>query len=222
MSLDKYDASYAQYIEHSILKPTATRAEIKHFCDEAKNYHFAAVSITPTHIKYAADLLRGSGVLVDAAIGFPLGTTTKFIKVAETIDAISNGADEVDMIINLGALKEKRYEAVLDEIKAVVEVAHPGVPVKVILETFLLNDEEKELVCKMAMEAKADYVKTCSGFNGGQATVEDIKLMKKIVGNCCKIKASTGIKNREIADKMLEAGADRFGTSRGIQIVRGE
>lgn len=221
MGSDKYDASYAKYIEHSILKPTATREDIKRFCSEAMEYHFAAVAITPTHVKYAAGLLNGSDVLVGAGIGFPLGTTTKFIKVAETIEAISNGAGEVDMIINLGALKGKLYEAVLNEIKAVVEVAHPKIPVKVILETFLLTDEEKEIVCKMAIEASADYVKTCSGFNGGQATIEDIKLMKKVVGDRCKIKASTGINNREIVDKMLEAGAVRFGTSKGIQIVEG-
>jgi deoxyribose-phosphate aldolase len=222
MGSDKYDASYAKYIEHSMLKLTATRVDIKRICDEAMEYHFAAIAITPTHIKYAASLLNGSGVLVGAAIGFPLGTTTKFIKVAETTDAISNGAGEVDMIINLGALKEKMYETVLDEIKAVIEVAHPKIPVKVILETFLLTDEEKEIVCKMAMEADADYVKTCSGFNGGQATVEDIRLMKGVVGDRCKIKASTGINSREIVDRMLDAGAVRFGTSKGIQIVRGE
>jgi deoxyribose-phosphate aldolase len=220
--VDKYDASYAKYIEHSILKPTTTRAEIKSFCEDAEKYHFAAVAITPTHIKYAAELLKDSDVLVGAAIGFPLGTTTKFIKVAETIDAISNGADEVDMIINLGALKEKRYEDVLEEIKAVVEVAHPKIPVKVILETFLLTDEEKEIVCRLAIEANADYVKTCSGFNGGQATVDDIKLMKRIVGDRCKIKASTGINSREVADQMINAGAARLGTSKGILIVKGE
>ncbi len=188
-------------------------------CEEAVEYGFAAVAINPTHVKYAAELLKGTNVKVDAAIGFPLGTSTTFIKVAETMNAISDGANEIDMVINIGALKDKNYDYVLNEIKMVVETAHPDVCVKVILETFLLTDEEKELVCEFAKQANADYVKTCTGFNQGYATVEDIKLMKRVVGDTCKIKASTGINSRKIADKLIEAGAERLGTSKGIKIV---
>lgn len=214
---------YAQYIEHSILKPDTTRAMIKKVCEEAKKYGFVAVAITPANIRYAARLLRDSEVKVGAAIGFPLGANTTFVKVAETIDAIANGADEVDMVINIGALKDQLYDYVENEIRQVVNAAHSReVPVKVILETYLLTDEEKIKVCELAVKAGADYVKTCTGFNGGRATVEDIMLMKKAVGDKCKIKASTGINDREIFEALLNAGAVRFGTSKGIRIVEGE
>ena len=213
---------YAAYIEHSVLKMDTTRNDIKRVCEEAKEYGFAAVAITPANVKYAAQLLEGTNVKVGAAIGFPLGSSTTFIKVAETKDAIANGAQEVDMVINVGALKDGLYEYVENEIKEVVKAAHPSVPVKVILETFLLTEEEKVKVCQMAVNAQADYVKTCTGFNGGKATKEDILLMKKAVDGKCKIKASTGIKSREEFEELLEAGAVRFGTSSGILIVNGD
>ena len=213
---------YGQYIEHSVLKPDTTRATIKKFCKEAVEYGFAAVAITPANFKYAAELLKGTNVNVGAAIGFPLGTHTTFVKVAETIDAIANGATEVDMVINIGALKDQLYDYVENEIHQVVQAAHPhNVPVKVILETYLLTDEEKIKVCELAVNAGADYVKTCTGFNGGSATVHDIELMKKTVGDKCKIKASTGINDRETFEALLKAGAVRFGTSKGIKIIEG-
>ena len=217
-----YDYSYGKFIEHSLLKPYTRRCDIERLCQEAIDYKFVAVAVTPANIKYAAQYLKGSDVIVGAGIGFPLGTTTTFIKVAETIDAIHNGAQEVDMVINIGALKDKLYDFVRDEIKSVVQAAHPDVPVKVIIETFLLTDEEKEIVCRLAVEAGADYVKTCTGFSGGEATVEDIKLMKRAVNGKCKIKASTGIDCRKRADELIDAGATRLGTSKGIRIESGE
>lgn len=213
---------YAAYIEHSVLKPDTTRADIKRVCDEAKEYGFAAVAITPANIRYAAELLKGTDVKVGAAIGYPLGSHTTFVKVAETKDAIANGAQEVDMVINIGALKDGLYEYVEDEIRQVVQAAHPSVPVKVIIETFLLTDEEKRKACTLAANAGADYVKTCTGFNGGKATKEDILLMKEAVGGKCKVKASTGIKTRQDFETLLDAGAVRFGTSSGIRIVNGD
>ncbi|MHC1771977.1 MAG: deoxyribose-phosphate aldolase [Flexilinea sp.] len=218
----KYDPSYAQYIEHSVLKPDVGETLIKKFCDEAIQYGFATVAINPTNVKYAAELLKGTRVSVCCAIGFPLGTSTTFVKVAEAIEAIKNGAREVDMVINIGALKDKKYDYVQNEINAFVQAAHPVAVAKIILETFLLTDKEKVMVCEMAAKAGADYVKTCTGFNGGQATVEDITLMKKTVGDTCKIKASTGVNNREILDTLMKAGATRFGTSKGIKIINGE
>lgn len=219
---DTYDFGYGKYIEHSILRPDTKRCDVECFCQEAIDYKFVAVAVTPANVKYAVEYLKGTDILVGAAIGFPLGTSTTFIKVAETIDAIHNGAREVDMVINIGALKDELYDFVREEIHQVVEVAHPLVPVKVIIETFLLTDEEKRTACRLAAEAGADYVKTCTGFNGGKATTEDVRLMKEAVAGRCKIKASTGIKNREIADALLVAGASRLGTSSGIRIEAGK
>lgn len=218
---EKYDYSYGRYIEHSLLKPETRRADIERLCQEAIDYRFAAVAITPANIRYAAEYLKGTGILVGAAIGFPLGTHTTFVKVAETIDAIHNGAGEVDMVINIGALKDGLYDYVRDEVRAVVRAAHPDVTVKVILETHLLTDAEKETACRLAAEAGADYVKTCTGFNGGEATVEDVALMRRAVGGRCKIKASTGVNDRAKADALIAAGADRLGTSKGIKIEAG-
>lgn len=213
---------YAQFIEHSVLKPDTTQQVIQHFCEEARQYGFAAVAITPTHVKYAKSLLQGSGVMVDAAIGFPLGTSTTAVKVAETVDAIENGADEIDMVINIGALKDGQYDYVRQEMQAVADTAHrSGIKAKAILETYLLTDPEKEKCCQLAVEAGMDYVKTCTGFNGGSATVHDIQLMKNAVAGKCLIKASTGIDDRETFEALKAAGAVRFGTSKGIKIVEG-
>lgn len=217
-----YNPDYAKYIEHSVLKPTTTIADVKRFCDEAMEYHFAAVAVTPYNVPIAYEFLKGSDVIVDGAIGFPLGSSTTLMKVSESVECIKNGAAEVDMVINIAALKDKRYDYVEREIKEFVKESSPWAGTKVILETYLLTEEEKIIVCKMAMEAGADYVKTCTGFNGGCATVEDIVLMKSVVGDVCKVKASTGVNDRAIADALIKAGAVRLGTSKGIKIVNGD
>lgn len=218
----EYDASYAKYMDHTVLKPATNKATLKKFCDEAREYHFASVCVNPANIKFVAQQLKGSGVKACSVVGFPLGASTTFIKTAETVEAIKNGAQEIDMVINIGALKDKEYETVFEDIKSVVDAAHPAALVKVIIETSALTDEEKVVACELAKRAKADFVKTSTGFGTGGATVEDVKLMKKTVGDACMVKASTGIDNRETCDKMLAAGAVRMGTSKGIKIVKGE
>jgi deoxyribose-phosphate aldolase len=217
-----YDASYAQYMDHTVLKPETGKAALKKFCDEAKQYHFASVCINPVNVPYVAAQLKGSGVKTCSVIGFPLGATTAFIKAAEATEAIKNGAEEVDMVINIGALKDKEYDVVYNDILAVVNAAHPHAIVKVIIETSALTDEEKVAACVLAKRAGTDFVKTSSGFGTGGATVEDVKLMKKTVGEGVKVKASTGINDRRVCDEMLKAGAVRMGTSKGIKIVNGE
>jgi len=213
---------YAQYMDHTVLKADTQRSTVKRFCDEAKQYQFASVCVNPTHVRFVANELKGSGVKTCCVIGFPLGATTSLVKATETSEAIRNGAEEVDMVINIGALKDGNETLVYDDICAVVEAAHPAAIVKVIIETCMLTDEEKVLACKLAQKAGADFVKTSTGFGTGGATVEDIQLMKKTVGDTMKIKASTGINDRAICDAMLAAGAVRMGTSKGIKIVNGE
>ncbi|NLU36830.1 MAG: deoxyribose-phosphate aldolase [Clostridiales bacterium] len=216
-----YNAEYAKYIDHTVLRPETTKATVEKFCREAKEYGFASVCVNPTHVKYAAELLKGSNVKVCTVIGFPLGATTSFVKAAEVRDAIANGAQEVDMVINIGALKDRDYDLVANDIKAVVDAAAGRAKVKVIIETGLLTEQEKIKACLLAKSAGADFVKTCTGMNVGQATPEDIELMKKTVGPDMEVKASTGIKTREDADKLIRAGATRLGTSSGIAIVKG-
>ena len=218
----KYDTSYAQYMDHTVLKPETTRETVKRFCDEAKEYKFASVCINPYHVSYVSEQLKGSGVKTCCVIGFPLGANTSFVKGLETMEAVKNGADEVDMVINIGALKDKNYTCVYEDIKTVVENAHPKAIVKVIIETSALTDEEKVIACELAKRANADFVKTSTGMGTGGATVEDVRLMKRTVGDNMRVKASTGINDREITDKMLAAGAVRMGTSKGIFIVKGE
>lgn len=215
-----YDASYAQYIDHTVLKPETTKETLKKFCDEAKEYHFASVCVNSSNIKYVAEQLAGSGVKACAVVGFPLGCSTTLVKAVETADALKNGAEEIDMVINVGALKDRDLDFVYEDIKTVVDAAHPKAMVKVIIETCLLTDEEKIIACELAKEAKADFVKTSTGFGSGGATVEDVRLMKKTVGYSMEVKASTGINNRAVCDAMLEAGATRMGTSKGIYIVK--
>jgi deoxyribose-phosphate aldolase len=217
-----YDASYAQYMDHTVLKPETVKATLKKFCDEAKQYHFASVCVNPANVLYVAGQLKGSGVKTCSVIGFPLGATTSFVKAAEAIEAIKNGAEEVDMVINIGALKDREYDVVYNDILAVVKIAHPAAIVKVIIETSALTDEEKVAACTLAKRAGADFVKTSTGFGAGGATVEDVKLMKQTVGDGVKVKASTGINDRRVCDEMLKAGAVRMGTSKGIKIVNGE
>lgn len=217
-----YDPSYAKYMDHTVLKPETIRSTVKKFCDEAKEWKFASVCINPTHVKYVAEQLAGTGVKTCCVIGFPLGANTPFVKAVEAMEAVKNGADEVDMVINVGALKDKDYDMVFEDIKGVVDAAHPRAIVKVIIETCLLTDEEKVRACELAKQAKADFVKTSTGFGSGGATVEDIRLMKRTVGDSMRVKASTGINDRKTCDQMLNAGAVRMGTSKGIKIVKGE
>lgn len=214
-----YDKSYAKYMDHTVLKADTTKETLKKFCDEAKEYGFASVCVNPGNVPYIADQLKGSGVITCSVIGFPLGANTTFMKAMETLEAVKNGAGEVDMVINVGALKDKDYDYVKKDIGAVVNAAHPQAEVKVIIETCLLTDEEKVTACKLAKEAGADFVKTSTGFGSGGATAEDIRLMKQTVGDM-RVKASTGVNNRRICDEMLAAGACRMGTSKGIYIVK--
>ena len=217
-----YDASYAQYMDHTVLKQDTVKGTLKKFCDEAKQYKFASVCINPANVAYVASQLKGSGVKTCSVIGFPLGATTPLVKAVEAAEAIKNGAEEVDMVINIGALKDREYDVVYNDILAVVNAAHPNAIVKVIIETGLLTDEEKVAACTLAKKAGVDFVKTCTGFGPGAATAEDIRLMKETVGEGIKIKASTGINDRKVCDEMLKAGAVRMGTSKGIKIVEGE
>jgi deoxyribose-phosphate aldolase len=216
-----YNASYAQYMDHTVLKPETVKSTVARFCDEAIQYKFASVCINPTHVKFVAGRLKGTGVKTCCVIGFPLGANTTFVKGVEAMEAVKNGADEVDMVINIGALKDRDDTLVFEDIKAVVDAAHPKALVKVIIETSALTDEEKVRACELAKRAGADFVKTSTGFGSGGATVEDVRLMKRTVGDAMLVKASTGINDRAVCDKMLAAGAVRMGTSKGIKIVQG-
>lgn len=207
-------------IDHTILKADATREMVKTLCEEAIEYKFAAVCVNPYHVEYCSELLKNSDVKVATVIGFPLGANTKETKAFETIDSINKGADEVDMVINIGALKDKNYDLVKEDIESVVKAANGKAIVKVIIETSLLTEEEKAKACELSLEAKADFVKTSTGFSTGGATVEDVKLMKSIVGNNMEIKASGGVRDLDTAKSMIEAGATRLGSSSGIKIVK--
>lgn len=217
-----YDISYAKYVDHTVLKIATTTETLKKFCDEAKEYNFASVCVNPCNIPYVVDQLRGTGIKACAVIGFPLGANTTFIKAMETLEVVNLGAEEVDMVINVGRLKDKDYDYVLKDIKAVVDAAHPKALVKVIIETCVLTDEEKVKVCQLAKEAGADFVKTSTGFGDGGATAADVRLMKQTVGEGVQVKASTGINSRQTCDEMIAAGAVRMGTSKGVFIVKDE
>lgn len=209
-----------KYIDHTLLKPEATQAMIDKLCAEAKEYDFASVCVNPYWVKRSAELLTGTDVKVCTVIGFPLGASTTEVKAAETRDAIRSGATEVDMVLNVGALKSGDLETVKADVAAVKQAAG-DVLLKVILETGLLTDDEKETACKLCVEAGADYVKTSTGFGPGGATVEDIALMRKTVGADVGVKASGGVRDGEAALAMIEAGASRIGTSSGVSIVTG-
>nr|WP_297068273.1 deoxyribose-phosphate aldolase [Thermococcus sp.] len=214
----------ARYIDHTNLKPYAMREDIIRLCDEAVQYGFYAVCVNPYRVKLAKDYLRerGAGVKVASVIGFPLGATPTEVKVFEARKALEDGADELDMVINIGALKDGDYEYVKREIAEVVKVAHErNAKVKVIIETCYLTEEEKVKVCELAKEAGADFVKTSTGFGSGGATVEDVRLMRKTVGPGMGVKAAGGIRTYEQAVAMIEAGATRIGASRGVEIVQG-
>jgi len=211
----------ARYIDHTLLKPNATREEVVKLCEEAREYKFASVCVNPTNVGLSAKLLEGSPVKVCTVIGFPLGATSSFVKATETRDAVANGATEIDMVINVGALKSKDFELVKNDIARVVEAAG-GNTVKVILETSLLNDDEKVKACELSKLAGADFVKTSTGFSTGGATLEDICLMRKTVGPSMGVKASGGIRDTETAIRMIQIGATRIGASASVGIVKGE
>ena len=211
----------ASYIDHTILKPNATTDEVIKLCDEAKQYSFASVCVNPTQIALVANELKGTDVKACVVVGFPLGANTTAIKAAETIDVIALGAQEVDMVINIGAAKEGNWTLVESDIKGVVDAASGNAIVKVIIETCLLTDDEKVKACTLAKKSKADFVKTSTGFSTGGATVEDIALMRKTVGPDMGVKASGGVRDYATAEAMINAGATRIGASAGIAIVEG-
>ena len=213
----------AKMIDHTILKPIATQEDIKRLCNEAREYGFASVCINPSFVPLAANLLKDSEVLVCTVIGFPLGSTSTAVKAFEAQEAVKNGALEVDLVINIGALKERREDVVFQDISAVVEAAKgadPKAVTKVIIETCYLNDEEKVLACQLAKKAGAHFVKTSTGFGSGGATAQDISLMRQTVGPEMGVKASGGIKNLQQVLEMSKAGASRIGASAGIDIVK--
>lgn len=209
-----------KYIDHTLLKADATKEQITKLCNEAKEHDFASVCVNTCYVPLCADLLKGSDVKVCCVVGFPLGAMDSASKAFEAKTAVSNGAGEVDMVINIGALKDKDYDYVTKDIEAVVNASKPAI-VKVIIETCLLTDEEKVEACKCAMKANAEFVKTSTGFSTSGATLQDVTLMRKTVGTVCKVKAAGGIRSYEDAIKMIDAGADRLGCSAGIKIVEG-
>ncbi|MBQ6645632.1 MAG: deoxyribose-phosphate aldolase [Clostridia bacterium] len=210
----------ASYIDNTLLKPDATPEQIKRICAESVELHCASVCVNPSYVPLVHECLKGSGVKTCTVIGFPLGMNDSAIKAAEAKLAAEQGADELDMVINVGRLKAGECEYVENDINAVVN-AVKGKLVKVIIETFLLTDEEKVTACKLAKAAGADYVKTCTGFSGGGANVHDIALMRKTVGADMGVKASGGVRDYESAKALIEAGASRIGASSGKKIVDG-
>ena len=212
----------ASLIDHTLLKPDATREEVQQLCREAAQFCFASVCVNPNWVALCRELLRDSGVKVCTVIGFPLGAHLADVKAYETRRAIEQGAEEVDMVINIGALKSRDYALVEQDIHGVVAAANGRAIVKVILETSLLSRDEKVMGCTLSKAAGADYVKTSTGFGGGGATVEDVTLMRETVGPDMGVKASGGVRTREDAERMVAAGATRLGASAGVKIVRGE
>lgn len=208
-------------IDHTLLKANATKSQIEKLCKEALEYDFASVCVNPCWVSFCADKLKDSDVKVCTVIGFPLGATTSAVKAFEASQAICEGADEVDMVMNIGALKEKDYDKVTSDIEAVVKAAN-GKCVKVILETCLLEDDEIVEACKCAMKAKATFVKTSTGFSTAGANPHVVKVMCDTVKGVCEVKASGGVRTPEDMDKMIELGATRIGTSSGIALIQGE
>ncbi len=211
----------AQYIDHTLLKPDATREQLRKLCDEATKHGFATVCVNSANVRYVAGLVRGSRVRVTAVVGFPLGASTGSSKAFETREAIRAGANEIDMVINIGALKSRDYTTVLDDICRVVEAAGSA-PVKVILETASLDHDEKVIACSLSKIAGAAFVKTSTGFGGGGATAEDVALMKAIVGDELEVKASGGVRSADDVRTMISAGATRIGASASVAIVTGK
>ena len=210
-----------KYIDHTLLKPDASQEQIETLIEEAKKYDFASVCVNPTWVSFAAQALKATDVKVCTVIGFPLGANTPELKAFETSDAIQNGANEIDMVINIGALKSRNFDLVERDIRAVVEAAK-GTLVKVIIETCLLTDDEKVRACQLAQKAGADFVKTSTGFSTGGATVADVALMRKTVGPDMGVKASGGARSYEDALAFIKAGATRIGASSGVAIMEGD
>lgn len=211
----------ASFIDHTLLKPEATAEQVKIICQEARQHAFAAVCVNPSFVPLVHGLLKGTKILVCAVAGFPLGASLPSIKAFETLTLLEHGANEIDMVINIGALKDGAYGLVLNDIAGVVQTAHnQQAQVKVIIETGLLSQQEKILACLLSKAAGADFVKTSTGFSTGGATVEDIDLMHRIVGPQVKVKASGGVRNLADALAMIQAGASRIGTSSGIKILQ--
>ena len=208
----------SKYIDHTLLKPEATQADVEKICKEAVEHDFASVMVNPCWIPFVKEQVKGTDVLAACVIGFPLGANTTAVKVFEVKDAVANGADEVDMVINIGLAKNHEFDLVYEDIKAVVDAAN-GVLVKVIIETCYLTDEEKIEVCKKAKEAGADFVKTSTGFGTSGAKACDVKLMRETVGMEMGVKASGGIRTKEDFLAMIEAGATRVGCSAGVKIM---
>ena len=206
--------NYNKMIDHTVLKADTPLETVKRICDEAMEYGFASVCINPCHVAYCADYLKDSNVNVCTVIGFPLGANTSAVKAFETKDAIANGADEIDMVMNIGALKDKNYDLVRDDVKAVVEAANGT------LVTCLLTEDEIKKACELCVEAKADYVKTSTGFSTRGATIEDVRIMKEAVHGKAKVKAAGGVRTPEDMVKIVAAGADRIGTSAGCSLVK--
>jgi deoxyribose-phosphate aldolase len=216
-------AHIASYIDHTLLKPEASEADVRQVCAEAVEYGFKSVCVNPIWVKTVSKALKGSGVLTCAVVGFPLGATPSDVKAFEARGAVLDGAEEIDMVIDIAAARADDKGALVDEITAVAEAVHAGEAIlKVIIETALLSDAQKVLACEAAVEAGADFVKTSTGFNGGGATVEDVALMRKTVGPEIGVKASGGVRSLADAQAMIAAGATRIGASSGIAIVKGE
>lgn len=215
------DNGIARMIDHTLLKPDATQDQIAQLCYEARAHHFASVCVNPTHVKLAAQLLKGSDVKVCTVVGFPLGATPAAIKAYETQQAIQDGASEIDMVINIGALKSEDYQTVYEDIATVARTAHAGAAiVKVIIEAALLTDEEKVIASQLSKEAGADYVKTSTGFGPGGATISDVALMRRVVGPTMGVKAAGGVGSYADAQAMIAAGATRLGASAGVKIIK--
>ena len=216
------NSELAKMIDHTLLKPDATQEQIAQLCYEARKYGFASVCVNPTWVELCAQLLKGSPVKVCTVIGFPLGATAPEVKAFETQTALRQGASEIDMVINIGALKARDLELVAKDIRGVVTAAHAeGAIVKVIIEAVLLTDEEKTIACLLSKEAGADFVKTSTGFASGGATVHDVELMRKTVGPEMGVKAAGGVRTYEDAENMIKAGATRIGASAGVKIIQG-
>lgn len=210
---------FEKYFDHTILKPDATKLDVKKICEEAVQYDFASVCVNSLYTAYVKELLKGSSVAVCVVVGFPLGAMSSAAKAAETACAVKDGADEIDMVISVGALKSQDYDAVIQDIKAVRAVCEEKI-LKVIIETCLLTEEEKIKACQLAVQAGADYVKTSTGFSSGGAEIHDIELMKDSVKGACKVKASGAIRDYPTAQAMITAGADRLGTSATVKILQ--
>jgi deoxyribose-phosphate aldolase len=209
-------------IDHTNLRPEATRDQIIQLCQQAVQFRFAAVVVNPCYVRLAASQVKNSEVKVATVVGFPLGATLSEVKQLEAAEALRLGAQEIDMVLSIGALKSGDHAQVLSDIRQVAEVVHAGGAIlKVILETVLLTDDEKRTACQLCVEAHADFVKTSTGFLGGGATVADVALMRSVVGSDLGVKASGGIRTRADAIAMIEAGANRIGTSSGVAIIQG-